>query len=926
MMKHILLFVFLFIPQYLIKAQVPVHISNYNHIHYRGGVQNWGIHFSQLNRTLYVANDKGLLSYDGNDWHLLSDAEVSTVRAVCSVGKKVYIAGDNCIGYWEHKSNGEVIYVSLFEQIKKLGLQGETFWSIGTLGEKLYFHSFGNILCYDGKVMHKVVSNECCISLFQSGKRLFTQKCDGGLFEIIGDTLHKCFTHPIIENKEIRFMFQVSKEEHFIIGTADGYIYLWNGSDLILLEQLINEKGGAVRIDCGSLWKNKQLAIGTIGDGVYLLDIVTKKCLHLPVVGLQDLNVHGICFSSENLLWLSLDNGISSMLFSPAMYLWKTHVDIGTFFDAAYFKDKIYVASNQGIFLYGNQDGKMQPGIYPLQFCALKDELLCGTTSETFRLNTQSGAFEPLCPINGVRQFEYMASHGEEYMFLRAYSGISTLKYDGARWRYYSSVMGTEDYSFIMPENLYTVWAIHPSKGIFRLRLNETLTKVEENEHFFEIEGYGNFNRVSLFKLEDKILFATPLGIYLYNVVTRKFQKQERLSKEVVDLEKIQAIKSAFGNKIWVITDDELFMYKVTDFSAKLILHQPLVGNELMFYDKHFNMKSVNDSLTFVSTCKGTMVMDTRQMINFNDSVNLSLVSCSYMKKGGELVKVTLQQGEIILPSKATNIRIKMATGVQEVQDFISYRISDIHTEWSPWQKSGEIYFTNLPSGHYKLEIRDSYQNMLVIPVSVLPPFYLRTWMFVLYILTLIIATVIVMMTINERRRRILLLRYKAEQKRNEEERRLRAYEQLQEKVKNQESELKIRMRYLTQKQELLDDIATEVEVQKKELGERYPQKFYTRLMRIIQKGVTEEDKLLSFENYFVEVHYEFMLRIQKLHSDLSPSELKFCCLLRANLSTKEIATIMGIALRSVELKKYRLKRKLHLDQDTNLASYILSI
>ena len=92
MMKHILLFVFLFIPQYLIKAQVPVHISNYNHIHYRGGVQNWGIHFSQLNRTLYVANDKGLLSYDGNDWHLLSDAEVSTVRAVCSVGKKVYIA------------------------------------------------------------------------------------------------------------------------------------------------------------------------------------------------------------------------------------------------------------------------------------------------------------------------------------------------------------------------------------------------------------------------------------------------------------------------------------------------------------------------------------------------------------------------------------------------------------------------------------------------------------------------------------------------------------------------------------------------------------------------------------------------------------------------------------------------------------------
>ncbi|WP_349815024.1 LuxR C-terminal-related transcriptional regulator [Bacteroides congonensis] len=58
----------------------------------------------------------------------------------------------------------------------------------------------------------------------------------------------------------------------------------------------------------------------------------------------------------------------------------------------------------------------------------------------------------------------------------------------------------------------------------------------------------------------------------------------------------------------------------------------------------------------------------------------------------------------------------------------------------------------------------------------------------------------------------------------------------------------------------------------------------------------------------------------------LSASELKFCCLLRANLSTKEISVIMGIALRSVELKKYRLKQKLNLDANSSLPSYILSI
>ena len=54
--------------------------------------------------------------------------------------------------------------------------------------------------------------------------------------------------------------------------------------------------------------------------------------------------------------------------------------------------------------------------------------------------------------------------------------------------------------------------------------------------------------------------------------------------------------------------------------------------------------------------------------------------------------------------------------------------------------------------------------------------------------------------------------------------------------------------------------------------------------------------------------------------------KVKFCCLLRANLSTKEISVIMGIALRSVDLKKYRLKQKLNLDANSSLTSYILSI
>ena len=145
-------------------------------------------------------------------------------------------------------------------------------------------------------------------------------------------------------------------------------------------------------------------------------------------------------------------------------------------------------------------------------------------------------------------------------------------------------------------------------------------------------------------------------------------------------------------------------------------------------------------------------------------------------------------------------------------------------------------------------------------------------------------------------------------------------------KVLALEKELKERMRLAVGRQELLDAIVSEIESQKQELGERYPNKLYYRLMRIVEDGRTQTGKMLSFENYFVEVHYDFMQRMQKLHPDLSPSELKFSCLVRANLTTKEMASILGIDIRSVELKKYRLKRKLGLDKDSRLTSFILNV
>lgn len=906
-------------------AQIAIQFTNYNYKDYKGGIQNWGITVSPQ-QVLYAGNNNGLLRYNGNDWSLLEPDERTTIRTVRPIGKRIYTAGNNNIGYWEQEQNGKMTYTSLVPLVNQLGIFGDTFWSIASQGKEIYFQSFGNIIRFDGERMDYVVKQDCYSLLFQTGDRIFTQRFGGSMQQIKGNQTEDFCNDPLLQRGEAKFMFQ-SAPDTYQIGLSNGEIYTLQNGKVSLLARLVNEENIPIRIDCGNIWKNETIAVGTIGDGLFLIRLEDNQLTHIHSPRLQDLNIHGLCFTDENSLWLSLDNGISSITLDPEMYLWKSNTEIGTFFDAAHFDGKTYVGSNQGMYIYEDDGSKIQTSIFPLRFCNLKNELLCGSTTGLYKKTPQQTDFQQLCNINGVEQFEYIADRGNEYLFLRAYSGISLLQYKDHTWKYLSALLGTESYTDIMPENLHSVWAIHAGKGIFRLRINDQMNRITDSDHFTEIDGYSNYGNVTLVKVEDQILFACPKGIYRFDITEKKFKREDALSEQIQHLDKLQAVKLAYKNNVWMAANDELFLYRFTDLSAELVLRLPFVHNGFTLYDRHLQLKSVNDSIAFVSTFEGTVVIDNQRISQRKSkSKPLHIESLYYTGPNSRMIYVDSQRTEIEFPNTATHITIKAATGLQDYPTPISYRLPGVSDEWTPWQTDGTIYFTNLPSGTYSLEIRDYNQNQLTIPIHVTQPFYKQTGMIVLYIALLILITIALVTLFSERKRKRLLRQHEEEQRKYTEELQKQAYEQLQEKATNQENELKNRMRFLSQKQELLDSIATEVETQKRELADRYPNKLYQRLMRIIQEGATEKDKFLSFENYFVEVHYEFMLRMQKAHPVLSASELKFCCLIRANLSTKEISVIMGIALRSVELKKYRLKQRLDLDANSSLTSYILTI
>lgn len=74
------------------------------------------------------------------------------------------------------------------------------------------------------------------------------------------------------------------------------------------------------------------------------------------------------------------------------------------------------------------------------------------------------------------------------------------------------------------------------------------------------------------------------------------------------------------------------------------------------------------------------------------------------------------------------------------------------------------------------------------------------------------------------------------------------------------------------------------------------------------------------------EAHEEFVKRLAERFPRLTPTELKVCSLLKANLSTKEIAQLLSVSVRSVEDHRYELRRKLGIAREQNLNAFIASL
>ena len=139
--------------------------------------------------------------------------------------------------------------------------------------------------------------------------------------------------------------------------------------------------------------------------------------------------------------------------------------------------------------------------------------------------------------------------------------------------------------------------------------------------------------------------------------------------------------------------------------------------------------------------------------------------------------------------------------------------------------------------------------------------------------------------------------------------------------IAHKKKELTSQTLHLVQKNTFIQELMENLENIKNS-----PEKFkmeFRRMVMLLKKENASDKDWEVFKTYFSEVHNDFDQKLKTIYPDISEKEIRLAAFLRMNLTTKEIAATLNVLPDSILKSKYRLKKKLNLDKETDLNDFL---
>ncbi len=935
-------------------------IINFTKDVYNAGTQTRGI-AQDKNGIMYFANWDGLLAFDGSYWKTYPLPNKTIVRSI-AIGKdnKIYAGGQNDIGYFSPDKNGRLAYTSLKPLLPEKNSFFSDIWNIIPFGDDIFFMSKEKIFLFNNKSIIVYPATTEWEFLGLSNNQLIAQDLKSGLLEFKNGVWA-----PFVKENAmpadflVTCIFPLNKDSSFVTTITDGFYILSHnkftkfpiiGPDPFLKERILTA------ISVNKDW----IAVGTNLDGCYIINKKGEVIQNLSrKEGLQINNVLKLFVDMDNNLWLGLDNGIDFIAYNNSIkHIYPEKLNEGEGYTSLVYNNELYVGTSNGLYYVPvsadkndlslvNGEFKSVPNTHgsAWELTDIDGVLLLGHHDGVLEIkNNMATAINKRC---GYRVFLPFSNVLPTSLVLAGNDlGLDLLQYQNNSFVSKGNLPGFSELSQFVAIDNNNIWVAHPYRGVYKIDITDI--NHPKINFYTDKNGLPSTIKNQLFKVRNRIVICTEKGVYEYNPKTDAFELSPYF-KKFFGQHNIRYLKEDADGDIWFIEEKNL---GVIDFSGGKpeTIYFPELNGKMVSGIEHINPYNRNN--VFVGAEKGFYLINYEQYKKNHYQVQVQIRTIKISEKtdsvlfGGYFGEVNeaLNQPLDAVPQIASNwssLHFEFSSpsiGHQSSIEY-SYFLNGFDKGWSAWSRKTEKEYTNLPAGNYIFQVKakNNLINESAIRsyyFSVLPPWYQTFWAYLIYVLLFLGIVYLVYRSV----KKILI----SQQKRHEEEQRQLQYlhqlelekteaeiiklknEKLQAEIEHKNTELASVAMHLVQKGELLANVKEEMGRLKKGINGDKPTDDLKKILRILDEENRMDKDWDHFASHFDRVHSDFLRTLKTKFPNLSAHELKLCAYLVMNLSSKEIAQLMNISVRGVEISRYRLRKKFHLATETNLFDFLL--
>lgn len=900
-------------------------VKNYTTNEYGADNQNWSI-TQTLDKDVFVANSEGLLKFDGEKWDLFTSPNKTIIRSVFADGNKVYSGAYMEFGYWTKNENNQFEYSSLSEDLDLI--EDEQFWKIDKLDQYIVFQSLDAIYLYDISLGEfNVVSSDSGISkMMIIDNMLYYHKINEGIFKLINGEEIAVNTTAFIRNSLVVNMYKI-ENELYVQTQFNGIIKLTT-NETYLPENFLDiwsdfSVYNSLQTTTGDIY------LGTISHGLLKLSNHTIDFQLDQENTLGNNTVLNLFEDKQNNIWLGLDNGISLVNIDSSVQIYNDYNGaLGTVYASILFNDTLYLGTNQGLFykesntdIFKFIDGTKGQVWTLFEF---DNSLFCGHNLGSFII--QNNTAKLLSDLQGTWLFNAV---DDTTLVSGNYNGLHVYKKTNNTWAYKNKIEGFSNSSkYFEFVDRTKVLINHEYKGIYELQLDDSLTSVVSVKK--DSLSKGLFS--SLIENQGKYLYAYKNGIFEYDYKTSKFVKDSALSKiyDTTDFTSGRLVKTQ-DNKIWVFSKTDIIILSPSSLKDKYVIDKLPINNEMRHQILGYeNLSLVAPDTYIFGSSNGYFKID---LSNFEKPKPELFLQHLFIQSNNSQYEESVSLTKNIFASNRNSLGFyfTMYNFNPVFKSEYQYKL-DNYSMWSDWSASNLASFKNLPSGDYTFKVRsrigkDNISETLDYSFTIERPFYLTNIMIGIYIIILIFIILIIHVIYKQyykRQKRKMLeeANRELELKELEAQRKIMRInnERLEQDIDSKNRELAISTMSLVKKNEFLARIKSDL----KQVNQK-DQKL-DNVLKTINKNLNNTDDWSLFEEAFNNADKDFLKKIKSKHSALTPNDLRLCAYLRLNLTSKEIAPLFNISTRSVEVKRYRLRKKMDLSREASLTNYILEI